>query len=475
MSQQVAVQNIPISKLRNSKFNVRKQAGDISELVLSVKSVGILEPIIVRPVGKEFEVVIGSRRFAAAKKAELRFVPAVVKELTDAEAIVESLTENLQRGEIGEEDIVEAFRALQSLDSKRWTGETFAKTLGKSKAWVSRLLGAYDSLQKLKQFGLAKGMTARPSPAEREKGIVPLEHLEQIETAIRTVSKSGAIKGKEIETKREELAKAVIDEPIDDAIRIINRFKMYPEKPVSDIKEQAMAERAGVALKTYLPPKVARQIEETTGRPIEEGITQVIERGLLTAPVTTQEKPQEKQGYMALEEPISAQYQHQREWNLEQLVGRDFSAKGKRFTFDFLTVGYSQKTMDDLLNSLKAAEAKVLVDVRKSPQSMYRPEFNKDALERELKTKGIGYVHLPDLGIPRELRDEVYGGKTTAKSVLDQYERDVLRNGGLHNLMESVKGKGTFAVMCTEVDPTNCHRHKIAEALTEEGLVGYDL
>jgi uncharacterized protein (DUF488 family) len=131
--------------------------------------------------------------------------------------------------------------------------------------------------------------------------------------------------------------------------------------------------------------------------------------------------------------------------------------------------------MDDLLNSLKASGAKVLVDVRKNPQSMYRPEFNKDALDKELKRIGIGYIHLPELGIPRELRDEVYGGKTTADMVLDQYERDVLKNGGLDTLMDSVKGKGTFALMCTEVDPTNCHRHKIAEALTKKGLVGYDL
>jgi ParB/RepB/Spo0J family partition protein len=473
MSQQIAVQNLPISRVKPSKLNVRKELGDISELVLSIKSVGVLEPVIARPIGKEFEVIIGSRRLAAAKKAGLKTVPAIIRKLSDEEAIVESLTENLQRGDLSEEEIVAAYNTLHGFDEKKWTQDAFAKRMGKSQAWVASLLAAYRLLITLKKAGVAKGMTSHPVEEEKQRGIAPVDHLRRIEEGVGSIVRSGAITEQEGVKKRIEMAKETLDLPQEDLIRVINRAKMYPEKPVEKLKEEALG---GIAVKTYIPAKVARQMEETTGRPVSEALTQVLERGLTLQPASLVKPPEgQPQGYATLEEPISAQYQHQREWNLKQLIGRDLSAKAKRFSFDFLTVGYSQKTMDDLLKSLKGAEVKVLVDVRKNPQSMYRPEFNKDALQGELKSKGMGYVHLPELGIPRELRDEVYGGKTSAKEVLDQYERDVLKNGGLHKLLESVKGKGTFAVMCTEVDPTNCHRHKIAEALTKEGLVGYDL
>ena len=122
-SQQVTVRNIPIGQLDISKFNVRKRVGDLSELILSVRSVGVLEPVIARPVGKNFEIIIGSRRFAAAKKAGLKTLPTIVKTLSDDEALVESLTENLQRGDLEEEEIVGAYNMLHAFDHKRWSGE----------------------------------------------------------------------------------------------------------------------------------------------------------------------------------------------------------------------------------------------------------------------------------------------------------------------------------------------------------------
>ena len=237
--------------------------------------------------------------------------------------------------------------------------------------------------------------------------------------------------------------------------------------------------------------KRARELEEAEKRRIEEEARKKAQEEILSTPELVKELvkrpeirqaleetkkveiPPQKKGYLTLEEPLPVQYQHQREWNLKQLVGRRLN--GKEFRFDFVTIGYSQKTLQDLVSLLKLAEVRFLIDVRRNPQSMYKPEFNKNRLEKDLTEIGVKYVHLPQLGIPRQARNEVYEGSITPKELLERYERVVLKTNGLSKLLEIVKGKGTFALMCTEVDPTMCHRNKIAQALTEKGMVGYDL
>src|SRR5690349_12938088 len=79
---------IPIAKVFVGKTNVRKSPGNVSDLLQSIRDNGVLEPVLVRPVGDRFELVVGSRRFKAAKAVELQKIPAVVRELTDEEAIV---------------------------------------------------------------------------------------------------------------------------------------------------------------------------------------------------------------------------------------------------------------------------------------------------------------------------------------------------------------------------------------------------
>ncbi len=102
------VQYISISKLIISKYNVRKESSDLTELTNSIRSIGILQPLIVRSTPKgAYEIIAGSRRFAAAKEANLRELPVIVKDITDEDAIIESLSENLQRGDLTLDEIAE--------------------------------------------------------------------------------------------------------------------------------------------------------------------------------------------------------------------------------------------------------------------------------------------------------------------------------------------------------------------------------
>lgn len=248
-----------------------------------------------------------------------------------------------------------------------------------------------------------------------------------------------------------------------------------------------------------LRPKIEREIRlktekevskrlETERHHIEQEAIEKARKEIFTSPKSMQEileryqeteietemKPQPKP-YKTLQISLQTQYQHQRIWNLKQMIGRDLSTKGKDFHFDFVTLGYSQKTMEDLCNSLEEAGVTLLIDVRKNPRSMYRSEFNKGVLAEELKKRDIDYEHMPELGIPREMRDRAYKGEIAPPELFELYSKQILTEEKLERLESTSKGHRTFAIMCTEVDPTMCHRHRISLAMTERGKFGYDL
>ncbi|RLG91231.1 chromosome partitioning protein ParB, partial [Candidatus Bathyarchaeota archaeon] len=91
------VEMISIEKLIEPKEELRSVLvkENLEELAESIKELGILEPLIVRPVEDKYEVVAGHRRLLAAKIAELKEVPCVIKEMTDKQVLLERLHENL--------------------------------------------------------------------------------------------------------------------------------------------------------------------------------------------------------------------------------------------------------------------------------------------------------------------------------------------------------------------------------------------
>lgn len=114
------IQEIQLSKIRPSQFQTRL-AFDVDDLAASIEAQGVLEPVIVRPRTKTtYELVAGERRTRAAKQAGLEAVPAIVRELTDADALEVTVTENLQRDDLHplEEaagtDLLSPYEALRS-------------------------------------------------------------------------------------------------------------------------------------------------------------------------------------------------------------------------------------------------------------------------------------------------------------------------------------------------------------------------
>jgi ParB family chromosome partitioning protein len=89
--------SIALSKIVTGDFNPRKSVNEseLAELSESIKQVGILQPVLVRPKGKKFEIVCGERRFRASVLADTKTIPAIVCKMSDDEALEAAITENL--------------------------------------------------------------------------------------------------------------------------------------------------------------------------------------------------------------------------------------------------------------------------------------------------------------------------------------------------------------------------------------------
>src|SRR5579872_7460154 len=115
----VSVQEIPLSKISESKTNPRRQFDEtkLAELAANIRQYGVLQAILVRPIGEagSFEVVAGTRRYRASKLAGRETIPATVRELTDAQCLELQLIENLQRSDVHELDEAQGYAALMQL------------------------------------------------------------------------------------------------------------------------------------------------------------------------------------------------------------------------------------------------------------------------------------------------------------------------------------------------------------------------
>ncbi|MBD1379852.1 ParB/RepB/Spo0J family partition protein [Metabacillus arenae] len=140
VSKEDSVLEINIKDLRPNPYQPRKtfQEAAIDELKESIEQHGILQPLIVRKSIKGFEIVVGERRFRAAKKANLKTVPAVIREFNEKQMMELALLENLQREDLTPIEEAQAYQSL--LEELHMTQEELAKRLGKSRPHIANHL-----------------------------------------------------------------------------------------------------------------------------------------------------------------------------------------------------------------------------------------------------------------------------------------------------------------------------------------------
>lgn len=110
----------------------------IEELASSIRNQGIIQPLVVRPNGEQFELIAGERRWRAAMKAGLSRVPVVVRNATDHEALQLALVENLQREDLNAIEEANGYRRLQ--EEFHWSQEEMAAKVGKSRPAIANAM-----------------------------------------------------------------------------------------------------------------------------------------------------------------------------------------------------------------------------------------------------------------------------------------------------------------------------------------------
>jgi ParB family chromosome partitioning protein len=158
---------VPVDRITPSPFNPRKNfdTAELDELANSIREKGLVQPIILRPVGTgghTYEIVAGERRWRAAQRASLHVVPAIVRALTDQEALELAIIENVQRTDLNVIEEAAGYREL--IDRFEYTQEELGQIIGKSRSHLAntlRLLKLPDSVQEMVRGGALSAGHAR--------------------------------------------------------------------------------------------------------------------------------------------------------------------------------------------------------------------------------------------------------------------------------------------------------------------------
>jgi ParB/RepB/Spo0J family partition protein len=203
----LVVREILLDKLITSPLNVRKDLGDLSGLTDSVSDLGVLEPILVWWNGEQYEVLAGLRRGEAARRAGQTTIPAIVYEGTDAHAKRLSLVENIQRKNLSLVERVEAYKALQELDPMYSNHRALAKAIGQSHQKITQDFQAFETLNKLRPYGIRVASDLPPTAAERQQGtVLPEYHAVLVHQTMSYLAEVGAVTESDTEETMVKLA-----------------------------------------------------------------------------------------------------------------------------------------------------------------------------------------------------------------------------------------------------------------------------
>ena len=147
-----SIEHIHVKSIKVNPYQPRKTFDEnaIQELSASIKEHGILQPIILRKIGITYEIVVGERRFRAAKMAGLEEIPAVVRILTDKETMEWAILENLQREDLTPIEEAEAYQNL--MDNIGLTQEQLAFRLGKSRPHIANHVRLLSLPEKIRNY-----------------------------------------------------------------------------------------------------------------------------------------------------------------------------------------------------------------------------------------------------------------------------------------------------------------------------------
>jgi ParB family chromosome partitioning protein len=245
------VKQIPVNEIVPSPYQPRSVFDDdrIEELCQTIKTHGVIQPIVVRIRDGKYELIAGERRWRAVKKLGLDTIPAIVREFNDSQAASISLIENLQRE--GLTSIEEALAYMKLIEIHQLTQESLAQRLGKSQSTIANKIRLLQLCEPVKQALLerriterhARAMLALPSEELQIKVLQEIEskelNVKQTETRIAFILES-MNQAKEKKPKRFSFSKDVrlavntirqsVDMVVGSGLQIVTDEKDYEDR-----------------------------------------------------------------------------------------------------------------------------------------------------------------------------------------------------------------------------------------------------
>ena len=244
----------------------------LEALAVSIREVGVLQPIVVRRIAEGYEVIAGERRLRAAKRAGLATIQVIVRESDDAESLREALIENIHREDLGPIDLAEAFRELLvELGVKQ---ETLAERLGVSRSHIAntiRLLQLPSEVQQLLNEGKLQ--------AGHGRALLSLGEAEaQVSLGLRTAAEDLSVR------EVEELVRAYSDRPAPVALAKTGQSSARVPGDLAEV-EELLSEQLATRVTIQMGRKRGRIVVEF-GSPddLERIVSEIIGSGPGLAP-----------------------------------------------------------------------------------------------------------------------------------------------------------------------------------------------
>jgi ParB family chromosome partitioning protein len=161
------IRMVPLDRIDPNPQQARSELGNIDELMASIKSKGVLEPILVRPKNDRYEIIAGERRYVASKRVGLDEIPAIEMDVKDNEAMELALIENLQRKDL---DVFEEADGLNALvDIYGYNHAHLAEKIGKARSTITEIINVARIPKKLRELCRQAEISSRSTLIEIAK------------------------------------------------------------------------------------------------------------------------------------------------------------------------------------------------------------------------------------------------------------------------------------------------------------------
>jgi ParB family transcriptional regulator, chromosome partitioning protein len=161
------IRMIPIEKIDPNPRQARSEVGNIQELMDSIRSKGILEPILVRPIDDRFEIIAGERRYIASKNINLKELPCIEMDVQENEAMEIGLIENLQRKDLDAFEEADGLNVL--IEQYGYNHQEVSEKIGKARSTITEILSISKIPESVREIIKNSGLFSRSTIVEIAK------------------------------------------------------------------------------------------------------------------------------------------------------------------------------------------------------------------------------------------------------------------------------------------------------------------